>query len=71
MSTFLKPPALGVKPKGEPFVLVINAKKKIFIGDVEIPNKNLREKLKSIFSKRKTKQVYLQADKKSRLWFCR
>ncbi len=54
----------GVNPKGDPFVLTINAKRQVLIGDVKIPTKNLRAKLKSIFSKRKTKQVYLQADKK-------
>lgn len=53
----------GVDLNDEPFVLVINAQRKITVAKETLDPKNMREKLKSIFSHRKNKQIYIQADK--------
>ena len=55
--------ASGVPTSEEPFVLVIQKNKKIYVGDVQIPDSGLREKLTAIFEKRPNKQIYLQADR--------
>lgn len=47
----------------EPFVLVVNKDKKIFIGTVSIGIEDLSKKLKAIFSTRKSKEIFLQADR--------
>lgn len=53
----------GVATNDEPFILVIRKNKKIFAGEAEMSITNLGEKLKAIFSTRKNKQIYIQADK--------
>lgn len=61
--------ASGVETSSEPFILVIDKSEKIVISGskdknrVEISLKNLRTKLSAIFSTRKNKQIYIQADK--------
>lgn len=61
--------ASGVETSSEPFILVIDKSEKIVISGskdknrVEISLKNLRPKLAAIFSTRKNKQIYIQADK--------
>ena len=47
----------------EPFVLTIKKNGFIYIEDTKISRKDLREKMKAIFSTRKNKQVYIKADK--------
>lgn len=54
----------GVSTPATPTTLVIRKNKKLFIGKKEIPYKALREKLKSIYSARNKKQIFIQADKK-------
>jgi biopolymer transport protein TolR len=41
----------------------IRKNKKLFIGETQIPEDKLREKLHAIFDKRPNKQIYLQADR--------
>lgn len=53
----------GVATNDEPFILVIRKNQKIFAGESEMNINNLGEKLKAIFSTRKNKQIYIQADK--------
>ncbi len=54
----------GLSVSNDPFILVMKRNGKIFLGTVEVPTSDLGEKLKSIFKKRKDKQIYIQADKK-------
>lgn len=54
----------GVKTTDEPFILVITKEGKIFAGQNPMDTSTLKTKLKSIFSNRKNKQIYIQADKK-------
>lgn len=56
--------ASGVPTKEESFILVINSKGQVSIGDVKIPLENLQAKLKAVFYGKKNKQIYIQADKK-------
>lgn len=53
----------GVDLNDEPFVLVITAQRKITVAKEILNPKDMRTKLKSIFSHRKNKQIYIQADK--------
>ncbi|MGE4131646.1 MAG: protein TolR [Bdellovibrionales bacterium] len=53
----------GVETTDEPFVLVIKKNGGLFAGSTELKMDALAEKLKAIFSTRKNKQVYIQADK--------
>jgi biopolymer transport protein TolR len=53
----------GVPTTDEPFVIQMKANHKIYAGSTEIHMPDLQTKLKAIFSTRKNKQVYLQADK--------
>lgn len=53
----------GVPTTDEPFVLVIKKDQTIRVGDTELKMDNLRNKLQAIFSTRKNKQVYVQADR--------
>lgn len=55
--------ASGVETTDEPFVLVIKKNKKLYVGDVQIPDDQLRTKLAAIFETRANKQIYLQADR--------
>lgn len=53
----------GVSVPDEPFILKINKNRKIFIGTVEIPASQLKQKISSIIAARKNKNIYIQADK--------
>ena len=53
----------GVATNDEPFILVIKKDQKIFAGDAVMDIKTLSQKLNAIFSTRKNKQIYIQADK--------
>lgn len=57
--------ASGVPTTEEPFVLSINAAGRITAGKATIEVGALRTRLNSIFSTRKNKEVYIQADKKT------
>ena len=54
----------GVDVNAEPFILVISADQKMKAGDTSIELPTLRTKLSAIFEHRKSKQIYVQADKK-------
>lgn len=53
----------GTPTTDEPFVLEIRKNKKLYVGDTELHLAALSEKLTAIFSTRKNKQIYLQADR--------
>ncbi len=53
----------GVPTTDEPFVLVIKKNRLVQAGEVEIKVSSLKSKLAAIFSTRKNKQVYIQADR--------
>src|SRR4051812_2796665 len=53
----------GVATTDEPFILVVKKDRSLHAGEAEINIKNLGTRLKAIFSTRKNKQVYVQADK--------
>ncbi len=53
----------GVATNDEPFVLEIRKNKKIYVGDTQLSMEDLRKRLEAIFSTRKNKQIYLQADR--------
>ena len=55
----------GVQTSDEPFILVVNREGKITAAKATIPVAELRKKLAAIFSTRKNKQIYIQADKKT------
>jgi biopolymer transport protein TolR len=57
-----KTSSAGVEMNDEPFILVIDAAKKITVAKNEIALENLRPRIKAIFQNRKNKQVYIQAD---------
>lgn len=57
-----KTSAAGVEVTDEPFVLVIDASKKITAAKNHIKIEDVKSKLKAIFLNRKNKQVYIQAD---------
>lgn len=59
-----KTAAAGVEVSDEPFILVIDAAKRITVAKNPISIENIRPKLKAIFQTRKNKQVYIQADQK-------
>lgn len=54
----------GVELNEEPFVLVIEANQKMTIAKQKIAMGDLKTKLKAIFSNKKNKQIYVQADRK-------
>ena len=47
----------------DPFLLKIRKNKKIYIGSVAFPLKDIQGKLKSIFKTRKNKEIYVEVDK--------
>lgn len=53
----------GVATNDEPFVLEIRKNRKIYVGDTQLQMETLRTRLEAIFSTRKNKQIYLQADR--------
>jgi biopolymer transport protein TolR len=55
----------GVPTTDEPFVLVVKKDGSIRAGEATMKLSNLKEKLEAIFSTRKNKQVYIQADKQT------
>jgi biopolymer transport protein TolR len=57
--------ASGVPTTEEPFVLSISASGRIKAGNASIDIEQLRSKLMAIFSTRSSKEVYIQADKKT------
>ena len=57
--------ASGVPTTEEPFVLSITASGRIKAGNASIDIEQLRSKLMAIFSTRSSKEVYIQADKKT------
>lgn len=59
-----KTSATGVDVKEEPFVLVVDASRKISAGKELIDITALRAKLEAIFKNRDQKQVFIQADKR-------
>ncbi len=58
-----KTKASGVQANNEPFVLVVHKNHKLTSGNDVLVRENLQQKLKGIFSQRKNKNLYLQADK--------
>ncbi len=55
----------GVPTSDEPFILVIDRNGNISAGKARIDMQTLKQKLSAIFSNRKNKQIYIQADKKT------
>ncbi len=55
----------GVPTSDEPFVLIVKKDGTIKAGEASMKLSNLKEKLQAIFSTRKNKQVYIQADKQT------
>lgn len=53
----------GMQVGDEPFVLIIGKDKSLRAGQAHIPMNELKTKLKAIFSTRKNKQIYIQADR--------
>lgn len=53
----------GVPTTEDPFVLVIKKDGSLHAGEAKLDMDNLGEKLKAIFSTRKDKQIYIQADR--------
>ena len=54
----------GVSTPEDPFVLSVNRKGEIYIDKTQIPLNSLSTKLKAIFQTRRSKEVFIQADKK-------
>lgn len=54
----------GIDLKEDPFILIIDSKGAMKIGDIPIAMTQMKEKLKAIFDVRKNKQIYIQADRK-------
>lgn len=59
-----KTASTGVSLNEDPFILVIDAKGQIRIGESTVAAQDLATKLKAIFETRNAKQVYIQADAK-------
>ena len=55
----------GVQTSEDPFVLVISKEGQVSLGKVIVPIGQLKEKLAAIFASKSTKQIYIQADKKT------
>ena len=53
----------GMQIGDEPFVLIIDKDKNLRVGHAEIAMTELKSKLKAIFTTRKNKQIYIQADR--------
>jgi biopolymer transport protein TolR len=53
----------GVATTDEPFILVIKKDRTLTAGAAELHMSTLKTKLEAIFSTRKNKQVYIQADR--------
>ena len=59
-----KTASTGVSLDEDPFVLSIDSNGKIKASESSLSLGDLREKIKAIFTTRKNKQVYIQADRK-------
>lgn len=59
-----KTAASGVEPSEDPFVIVIDAGRRITVAKNPFPLEQMRSKLGPIFLNKKNKQVYIQADRK-------
>lgn len=59
-----KTASTGVSLNEDPFVLVIDSRGRLKIGESEVNLESLNVKIKAIFENRKNKQIYIQADKK-------
>ncbi len=57
-----KTASTGVSLNEDPFVLVVDAKGLIKIGDSAVTRNTLSSKIKAIFENRNSKQIYIQAD---------
>jgi biopolymer transport protein TolR len=57
--------ATGVPTTEEPFILTISREGKMQAGNANIDSDQLRKKLTAIFSNRKNKEIYIQADRKT------
>ena len=53
----------GVPTSDDPFILIIKKDRSLHAGETELRMTNLRAKLEAIFTTRKNKQVYIQADR--------
>lgn len=53
----------GVSTSDEPFILKITKDRSLQAGQAKIAMKDLSTKLKAIFTTRKNKQIYIQADR--------
>lgn len=58
-----KTSSTGVEPKEDPLILVISSDKSMSIAKQKITIDQLPTKLKAIFETRKSKSLYLQADR--------
>jgi biopolymer transport protein TolR len=59
-----KTASTGVALDEDPFVLSIDSTGKVKVAESALSISDLREKVRAIFSTRKNKQVYIQADRK-------
>lgn len=59
-----KTASTGVALDEDPFVLTIDSTGKIKAADNALNISEMREKIKAIFQTRKSKQIYIQADRK-------
>jgi biopolymer transport protein TolR len=59
-----KTASTGIALNEDPFVLTIDAAGHIKAADIKLNMSEAREKLKAIFETRKSKQIYIQADRK-------
>lgn len=59
-----KTSSAGVELNDEPFIITIDSTGKIKISSTVINITDLKNKLKAIFENKKTKQIYIQADRK-------
>ena len=59
-----KTSSTGMAPKEDPLIIVVSAQGKLSIGKQELPFESIREKISAILTTRKSKQIYIQADKK-------
>lgn len=59
-----KTASTGVALDEDPFVLTIDSAGKVKAADNALTISEMREKIKAIFQTRKSKQIYIQADRK-------
>jgi biopolymer transport protein TolR len=55
----------GTPTAEDPFIVTIQEDGKIFLGKARVPINDLRRKLTAIFSTRKEKSIYIQADRQT------